>query len=424
MFNIEFENGNQSVWISLEKMFTSCRPLIVALYLVGVNLNISGKKRGSSWITRMLRFTVFSTASANFIYYFRTLLNGLGLDDLWILSFNDHIFVLTFLYVISFKELAINKLAIDIMNASITLAQNDVVFKKVRKMSCVVVFIPIGILIYMHLNVSLHVNFNRNCEQWFEHRYFGFTLSPFTRGLIIFLVEFSYAYTCYIVTIYVAFIVILIYMLSIAYENVNNAFEQLETPLLKDSENFQEQHLKLSRLIDQFNRLFSPAIFVLVILIFGQIIGTPGNFKAHVILYSVFPSTSFYATFMPWDNAIVPIVRSFYVFLLLFKTTHKVHHLSQKVFEKLLDFSTGHPEIYEESIKSLITHSNKANLFSAKFSTSPTAITASGLFTLDYPLIGLVFSITVTYWTIIEQFNNGNENTSQASNITRTIIVC
>ncbi|GAB6019710.1 hypothetical protein CHUAL_001264 [Chamberlinius hualienensis] len=35
-----------------------------------------------------------------------------------------------------------------------------------------------------------------------------------------------------------------------------------------------------------------------------------------------------------------------------------------------------------------------------KWLSSPTTITASGFFKLDFALIGLVLSITVTYWTL------------------------
>ncbi|GAB6019713.1 hypothetical protein CHUAL_001267 [Chamberlinius hualienensis] len=415
MIGNETDSQNMSEMISVEKIFKSNRLMFNLLHLSGLNADFFHVRR-LFCIRWILRFLVLSTGMVNFVYMVQTLHNGLGSDDLWILCYCDHVFIFVFLFVTSMRELEIRQFTIDVIKMAISTTEKELVIREITKMFHIFAFISLSMLIPLPFIAYLQVDVSIKCEEWFQLRFFEWKTSPLIRGIITGIIEIFYGYSCFIFAIYTGFIIVLIYMLSIAYENVNSAFARLERVTVSKLENYQEQHLELSKITGKFNRIFSPAILVLVAVLFGKIIGIPGNVRACQEQYSAVSSLKFYSTFSTWWDVSSPSARSIYVLFFLFKMAHHVHQFSQKVFEQLLETSIKHPEIYEESIKDLVRHCSKIQMFSDKWSVSATTITASDIFTLDYTLIGVVLSITVTYWTLIGEVK---ENVSYSTmNIT------
>ncbi|GAB6019709.1 hypothetical protein CHUAL_001263 [Chamberlinius hualienensis] len=349
---------------NFQKLLQSCRPFLLMLNLSGVNLYLSEpspRRKRNRYIWWLLRFAILICANYNFGYQIYTLTNGFGTDDLWILCFNDHLFVLAFLYVVTFREVEIKQFTKNLMQSTIFNTENEALIRQI-----------------------------------------GFQLeSPTLRGIFSVIVESAYCYTCLLVQIYAGFVTFIIYLIGICYQNKSRSFKQLPNISIDKIISFQEQHHRLNAIVDHFNKLFSPSVLVLMLVLMGQVMGTPGNIKSQQVLFEVFPTKTFFSIFLRSCNAISPIIRASYTLLVLFKTTNNVHRLSKEIFDELIDTNINHPEIYQSSVEDLVKYNSKSHFFSAKWLSSPTAITASGLFTLDYALIGVVLSVTVTYWTLI-----------------------
>ncbi|GAB6019708.1 hypothetical protein CHUAL_001262 [Chamberlinius hualienensis] len=375
------------------------------LNLSGINLCLSKqspRRKRNLYIWWLLRFTILIFASYNFGFQIYTLSNGFGTDDLWILCFNDHLFVLTFLYVVTFREVEIKQFTKDLMQLAIFNTEDEELIRQIRKKSHFILWISLLLVSHSPMFIYFHASASVQCGPWFQWCYFGFQLeSPTLRGIFSVIAESAYSYTCLLVQIYAGFVTFLIYLIGVCYQNKSQSFKQSPNISIDRLISFQEQHHRLNAIVDHFNKLFSPSVLVLMLVLMGQIMGTPGNIKSQQVLYKVFPTKSFFSIFIRSCSVISPIIRALYTLLTLLKTTNNVHQLSKEIFDELINSNINHPEIYQSSVEDLVKYCSKNNLFSAKWSSSPAEITASGLFTLDYALIGVVLSVTVTYWTLI-----------------------
>ncbi|GAB6019707.1 hypothetical protein CHUAL_001261 [Chamberlinius hualienensis] len=383
------------------------------LNLSGVNLCISEqlpRHKRIRFIWWLLRFTILLAASYNFGYQIFTLSNGFGTDDLWILCYNDHLFVLTFLCVITFREVKIKQFTKDLMQLTIFNTENEALIRQIGKTSHFILWISLLLVSYSPMFIYFHAATSVECGPWFQWFYYEFKLeSPTLRGIFSVIVESAFCYTCLLVQIYAGFLIFLIYLIGICYQNKSRSFKQLPNISVDQIISFQEQHHRLNEIMDHFNKLFSPSVLVLLLVSMGQIMGTPGNIKSVQVLYDVFPAKSFFALFIKSCSSISPTIRASYILLALLKTTNNVHRLvrqSKEIFDELINTNINHPEIYQSSVEDLVKYCSKSQFFSAKWSSSPAKITASGLFTLDYALIGVILSVTVTYWTLIGEIKD------------------
>ncbi|GAB6019702.1 hypothetical protein CHUAL_001256 [Chamberlinius hualienensis] len=406
--------------IDLKKLRKCCRPLLFFMTMAGINIEFTQKKPNcSSHLVWLFRFFIFIVGIYMFTFQVFSLKNGLGADDLWILCFNDHLAAWAFLYIICVRAEKISQFSVKMIKASIEKAtiKHDVIFQQIRKVSLTLTLISVLFVIYEPVFIYYHTKSNVKCDSIFAAGYFGMLAPPTLRGLFAFVSEVAHWYICFVAELYGAFIIFLIYILGIGYRNINKSFMNWQNLTIEKVNNFQQQHYHLNSMTNKFNQLFSPAILIYVCCLMGQVIGAPGNVTAQITHLINISKTISYAPFTFFCHAILPTTRAIYILLLLFKMSHTVHQQSREVFDRLLQMFLTHPELHNNSHKDLILNCNKTTLLSAQWSASPTAITASGLFTLDYTLIGVLLSITVTYWTLLGDLKGGIE-ASTAINIT------
>ncbi|GAB6019703.1 hypothetical protein CHUAL_001257 [Chamberlinius hualienensis] len=386
-----------------------CRWLMLLLKVGGVDTNFTEDGRGQSFcLLWCLRILVLITSTINLIYQIISMTNGISTDDLWIFTFSDHLFVLAFLYVIFVREKKIKNMTIDVMQISISMknAKSENLIKKLGKTSTILSLIAITLVINLPIYVASHVILVIDCEQWFSKYYFDIHVeSKMIRGLVVFITEASYAFNALTVQIYAAYIIFIIYLMNFSYKSINESFKQMEIISLDNLVNFQRKHQKLNELVNQFNRLFSPAVLTLILVLTGQIIGIPDNIKTQIYDFSVFNKPTLIFTTLMWSNMLFPIFRSVYIFFILFQMSSCVQEYSKEAFDEVLNASLNHSELYEDKMtRNLVAYGSKINLFSFRWLASPTAITASGLFTVDLTLIGVIISVTITYWTLLSDY--------------------
>ncbi|GAB6019720.1 hypothetical protein CHUAL_001274 [Chamberlinius hualienensis] len=361
---------------NLQKLSKSCHPLVSVLKLFGINIQ-------------------FVEA------------NGLSTEDLWILSFIDHFSVYGFLYIICKRGDEIIQFTVQTMLISVSDHFNDeTVFKRIRNMCWFLVIVSFALVINSLLIIYPMALSFAECDRRFRAVFYGIETTPIMRAIVSGGTEVSYFFASLAIQLYSSFVILIIYLMGIGYQNINQTFDRLVNVELEDINRFQEQHQQFNEKIKHFNRLFSPAIVVLVCSQMALVIGTIGNIKAQIAMYRREPDESIFATFIIVYNVVCPIGRGTVGLVMLLKMTHLVHQQSREVFDRLLRVSLAHPEIYNNSIRDLISNSNRLTLFSAQWSASPTVFTASDLFTLDYTLLGVVFSIAVTYWAFLTEIKD------------------
>ncbi|GAB6019715.1 hypothetical protein CHUAL_001269 [Chamberlinius hualienensis] len=383
-----------------------CRPLIAMLNLAGINININQEDEKISYCTWLVRIFVFALACSTCSFQIANLSNGIDSDDLWIPTTNDHIIVLAFLYIICFREKCCKKFTSDVLKL---ITSNDIKFGQMAKMSWFLVITTSLLSIDIPLNLYLHGVASAKCANFFTENYFGFSGSTAKRFIVTVASEFPYYFTPIFIRIYSAYVTFLLYIIGNCYQNANKSFSQLKTVTVENISQFQNQHHKLNTLIDQFNTLFSPAILIFVLGNIGTIIGAPGLFKAQQDSYSVFVNKPFYATYMIYYLSFVEPAKNFFILVTLLRMAHKIHEKSREVFFHLLQTSFSQPELYKNSPDALIMHCSRNSFFSSQWIASPVNVTASGLFTLDYPLIGVIVSVMITYWTIIKDLQDQSQ---------------
>ncbi|GAB6019705.1 hypothetical protein CHUAL_001259 [Chamberlinius hualienensis] len=331
-------------------------------------------------------------------------MNGLGTGDLWILCYSDFALLYTFLYVISTRENKIRNFTANLIKTVFHDAYDDVVARKIDVMCKFLIILLILYITYLPIFVYYHIAMAKRCAKWFELGYYGYSTTPTSRGILAALLNSSYSVIVIITTLYSIALIFLIFLLSSCYENINNSFRLLKVVSVKDISRYQEKNHKLNQMINQFNDLFSPVVLVFVVLLMGAIIGIPGSVKAMNTWQSLFFDNSPFPIYSFMANILVPFAKAIVFLLTLLKVTTKTHQLigpfevyffvlsilqSKSIFNQLVESSNNHPEIYDDLTKNLVTHCTKINLFLSEWMISPATITASGLFTLDYALVGV-----------------------------------
>ncbi|GAB6019700.1 hypothetical protein CHUAL_001254 [Chamberlinius hualienensis] len=393
----------------LEILRKCCRPLLILIQLVGLKIEFSDDQRKCNVIQWFIRIFLLVAASYNFALQSYVNMNGFGTDDLWVLTFSDHFSVFAFIYIFSIRGRKISKFIIETLKISLsnqTYSTKPTSIRHIRRKVLILSVMPFVMTLSAPAFVYYIVLTTVNCEEWFTFYYFGIKTTPTLRGIISAISDSNYNLMLLIVQIYGSFIIMIIHVIGIGYENLNRSFSQLKFISMKNINKFQEEHYTLNEICNQFNQLFSPAITVYVCMQMLQIMGTTGNIISQFTIDSQQPNQHFAIKVIFWFNVITPPIRSFYVILLLLKTTHNLHQQSRKVFDSLLNISFKNPQLYDISENGLFKHCSRTILFSTQWLVSPTTINASGLFTIDYTLLGVVLSITVTYWACVGQMKN------------------
>ncbi|GAB6019706.1 hypothetical protein CHUAL_001260 [Chamberlinius hualienensis] len=374
----------------LEKLPKSCRLLLTMLKLVGINIGYhSSEKQTNGYMKWLHRACIFVFGTTNSSYLINCVMNGVGTGDLWILCYFDFIFVYTFLYVISTRENEIRNFTANLIQTAFYDAHEDVVVHKIDKMSKFLIILLILPTPYLPIFIYYHIEMSKKCAKWFELGYYGYSTTPTSRGILAAALSLSYSLVTIITALYSIVLIFLIFLLSICYENINNSFKRLKVVSVTDISQYQEKNHKLNQMISQFNILFSPVVLVFVVILMGAIIGTPGSVNAIYTWQSLFFDKSSFHICTVLADILVPFVKATVFMLILLQMTTKTHQLSKSIFNQLVESSNNHPEIYDDLTKNLITHCTKINLFLSEWMISPATITASGLFTLDYALVGV-----------------------------------
>ncbi|GAB6019716.1 hypothetical protein CHUAL_001270 [Chamberlinius hualienensis] len=400
---VEIFNVENSINI---KLFKCCRPLVIMLNVAGIDVKLNRENEKTSYGIWLVRLFVFTLACSTCSFQIANLSNGIDSDDLWIPTTNDHFIVFAFLYIICFRDKSCKKFTSDVLKLITPKDFNDQTFGQLAKMSWFLVIFTSLLCIDIPLTLYLHCVASVKCEEWFTMNYFELSGSTTKRLIVTVASEFPYRFTPIFIRIYSAYVTFLLYVIGNCYQNANKSFSQLKTVTVENISQFQNQHHKLNTLIDQFNTLFSPAILILTLGIIGSIIEVPGAFKDQKDAYSVFVNKPLFATYMIYQLSFVQSAKNLFLLVTLLKMAHKIHGKSRDVFYHLSETSFTKPELYKNSPDALIMHCSRSNFFSAQWMASPVNITASGFFTLDYALIGVIISVMITYWTIINDFQH------------------
>ncbi|GAB6019711.1 hypothetical protein CHUAL_001265 [Chamberlinius hualienensis] len=317
-----------------DKFLKCCRPLLALFNLVGIRVNPTELPRNTSGLTRITRLAAFVMASLNFLIQMYTFIDGVDVDDLWILSFNDNWFVLTFFFVICIRDREIESLTTTIMRLSILNCKNgkdDNFFRKIRKVSLCLTLMIVILNIILSLHAYFFVMLSIYCDEWFQCMYFNISVSVVMRIVISASVELTYSFSTIFMTIYSAYFIFLIFLLYLSYQTINNNFKTQKYISLSDSTNFQQKHYQLNELIDQFNRLFSPAMLFLPLTLIGQFMGIPVMLNSQLQLFPQFyyPDVR---TFLRWFELLCVAVKVFCILFTLIMATHRVqHHVKFKI---------------------------------------------------------------------------------------------
>ncbi|GAB6019719.1 hypothetical protein CHUAL_001273 [Chamberlinius hualienensis] len=404
---------------NLQKLSKCCSPLVSVLKLFGINIQFAEGKQSFSYLMWLMRWLTFVNAIYNFAFEIYGITNGITTEDLWVLGFIDHFSVYGFLYIFCKRGDKIVQFTVQTMLICVSNHSNDeTVFKRIRKMCWFLVIVSFAMVIHILFIIYPLASTFAECDRQFRVEFFGIETTPIMRAIVSGGTELSYFFTSFAIQLYSSFVILIIYLMGIGYQNINQTFSRLVNVELDDINRFQEQHQQFNEKIQNFNRLFSPAIVVLVCCQMTLIIGTTGNIKTHIDVYQKQQNQSIMTTFSMIYILLCPICRGTIGLVMLLKMTHRVHQQSREVFDQLLRVSLAHPEIYNNSIRDLISNSNRLTLFSAQLSVSPTVFTASDLFTLDYTLLGVVFSISMTYWAFVREIEDDLKSNSAMYNST------
>ncbi|GAB6019704.1 hypothetical protein CHUAL_001258 [Chamberlinius hualienensis] len=315
----EIRSQNKSY--NLKKSPTNYRPFIMLLKLFGSNLDRSPAPRSSRCKKWVIRVVTFLMASVNAVCCINSLCNGFDSGDLWILCFAEFVFVLTFLYVLSTREKEIQNFIVNLLETAkgVDTSQIDHMCKCHVGTALFLVFSYSPVCTYYQIMVAI------KCEKIFQLNYFGHSTSSSVRVMVTVISELSYNLTCLTAQLYAIFIILTIRMLALCYENANNNFKSLKATSVEITNKYQEKHQKLHKMTDQFNRLFSPAVLVLILFHIGSIIGTPGNVRAQVMWNQLFAYPALLPTVVTWFGSIFPVIRAAFITITLLNVTHNLH---------------------------------------------------------------------------------------------------
>ncbi|GAB6024791.1 hypothetical protein CHUAL_009914 [Chamberlinius hualienensis] len=151
---------------------------------------------------------------------------------------------------------------------------------------------------------------------------------------------------------------------------------------------FQKNHQKLSKIVDSFNELVSPALAILLLdIIFNLILIVDKDFSGYQV----------------WIVALTILLllnKTLLQFLTLTHLGQQIRSYARNSLCILLDASMENKSLtnLQDNEKDGQT---RTLLFTVQLATAPANINASNMFTIDYNLIKIVITAAITYFTIM-----------------------
>ncbi|GAB6019699.1 hypothetical protein CHUAL_001253 [Chamberlinius hualienensis] len=361
-----------------------CRPLLILLHVGGLKLEFENSRDNLTWSIRLWRIIIIFSVLYSLAQQMFTIINDFGFDGLWVLAYCDFFSVFGFIYIICLRGDDIIKFTVQTMNLSVSNRPDDRTFRQIRTKTWILTIFCVFTMAISAVYIYIHAVTVYQCENFFKFYYFRISASPTGRSVYSGMSELIYCFICFLSQMYGSFAVLVIHVVGIGYENVNQSFSQLKIVTMENVNKFQEQHHALNEICNKFNQLFSPAILFLLCVLILQIMGITGNAITQISTLKHQYSNKYpYLIYIFWLNILIPAIRSLYIMLSLLRASHKVHQ----------------------------QHCSRTILYSTKWLSLPTTINASGLFTLDYGLFGMVVSVSLTYWALVGQIKDDVEET-------------
>ncbi|GAB6024737.1 hypothetical protein CHUAL_009868 [Chamberlinius hualienensis] len=377
------------------------------LRFTGYDISVDGKSRSSCivWLFRFAAFLVVAAYTSKQIYPIAV--DGFQLPDLWILVYNDHWITLSFLYIVCRRGDKIAKFIHNLMKVFILLKFDGSVFKHFKRYCRILVGIlwtyviifaiafPMLTEIVVYLDDSAYVFVTSGLKP--SDKMWRSILAAC--HITLMLLSFFYCET------FVLFTVLIVKFFDACFQHINLAIKNHGSEFRSNDLKYQQLYRNVVLLIQEFNKLFSPTIMIIVLVKIGQITASCVNLQDTLAMWkSSYDPDGYKAAYF---FTVFPISKAVIGMLLLIHEAHNMHNHSVEIFDNLLNRYLHISIDLTSETREMIKNSYVSLMSGITAVLTPPTINASGYFTINYNLV--VISLVVTYFAFIADVKQMSE---------------